>query len=150
MIVKNGQELKTEMMKVLSGGMEEIRKTALELAKEFVEDWYNDYSPARYKRTYQILKNCISTDIEIRGTNLRFYVLIDTSKMHHDLESSFSEMDILSNASKGIHGIKYAQKGKTQVKLWEQMKMEVDSPECFYGEFVDYLHGKGFNDFKMI
>ena len=63
-IVKNSAELQAAMDAILQEAMEKVRVVMKTTIEEFLQLWYDDYTPSKYPRTYQLLNSCQTTKIE--------------------------------------------------------------------------------------
>ena len=82
-IVKNSNELKAAMGKLLQTKLEEIKNMVQETIREFLELWYEDYTPSLYPRSFQLLNSCVSIELTKSGNTYRAQIYIDYSNMHH-------------------------------------------------------------------
>lgn len=138
------------MQNALMDIMKDTTKQVHLLADKFISEWYDDYEPKVYKRTYQLMHSCIATDVQRRGNTFKSAVYLDTSKMHHDITGGYTELDIVKNADKGLHGVNYARNGKTGIKLWQPLEDSVNNKHEMLESFKKYLIDNGFSDVKII
>ena len=82
-VVKNSNELKAAMDKLLQTKLEDIKAMVQETIREFLELWYADYSQSLYPRTGQLLNSCVSTELVKSGNTYKARIYIDYSNMNH-------------------------------------------------------------------
>ncbi|MDE6150171.1 MAG: hypothetical protein K2F81_08830 [Ruminococcus sp.] len=146
MIAKNTTELKRAMQNLLYETMKDLTAQVHSLADEFISDWYDDYDPKTYKRTYQLLHSCIATDVKQSKNKFKSKVLLDYNSMHHNgLQKGFSEKAILDRADQGLHGTSFSQNGKKGLKLWQPTEKEISNTTFLLDKFREHLVSKGFS-----
>ena len=102
-------------------------KVAIQMAQEkvyqvidrFVKEYYAEYDPIVYERTYQLYRSLVKADIQqtANGWEAEIYFDLDAldyhmrrmnGKWYSRKDNSWSEQKTLSSAAHGHHGGKYA------------------------------------------
>ena len=83
-IVKNAKELETQMQKVLENGVTYVGKIIHEIIVKYINQWYSEYSPSVYNRTYQLLEYCTLGKLTKTGKNkVSLEIYMDYAHMTH-------------------------------------------------------------------
>ena len=82
-IVASKSELTAVMDKVLQEGLEKVKVIIKQTIDEFIRMWYDDYTPKKYQRTYQLLNACTSTELKKKGNKYSVQIYMDYRNMHH-------------------------------------------------------------------
>lgn len=145
-IIKNMTSLKKVLNDTLIMGLDVVGEKVQEEITKFITLWYQDYTPTRYKRTYQFLDSCTRTIPERNGRCWRVTVYIDTQSMKYR-DSDGDELnpyDVLVNADKGIHGAGFAVYGNEEVGFWDVAIEEMRQERFVLSQFKLWLISAGF------
>lgn len=116
-----------------------------QIIDEHIQTYYNNYTPKRYKRTYQFLNSCVKTDVEWHGNTAQVVVYIDFSKMKHDPSVSklayktATGLDVVNWANQGLHG---GLNVGDDHKFWDESIDEIDALKIMY-EIADRIRQSG-------
>lgn len=130
--------METEAAKALSQTAD-YTKTIID---DFIQEWYSDYTPAFYERTYQFLDSVVRSEvIKQSGNRLTVSVYLDKSLLHHNTD----EEGILQAADNGLHGSIYNhfENGERHVRLWADAENEIRDKEIIFNSFENYLKNNG-------
>lgn len=153
-VIRNTKQLEAAMDKLMRKALDRTSEEVELLISHFLQLWYDDYSPHKYKRTYQFLKSCTRTKVAKRGDRYESRIYINYKKMHHILYvgSEYSrpfkpseEYNIVQYANFGIHGIGHGVPGDTQLKFWDDALKEMNNTDYIVNCFYDYLKSLGFD-----
>lgn len=92
---------------ILSRSKDALQKTVeqvYQIIDRFVKEFYAEYSPAMYERTYQLYRSLVKTDVEATDNGCKAYVYFDFSSLVYTTGSSPSGEQVMNAASYGGHG----------------------------------------------
>lgn len=101
-------------IKTLSeGGLQDTRDYIFEIAKIHLQEYYDEYSPKYYRRTYQFLESLVKLGVNVKGNSFDIEVKIDEDYLNYEYPGSpqFGERNIPATglmvaewANVGSHG----------------------------------------------
>ena len=114
-----------------------------ELIDSFINQWYNDYTPTVYERTYQLLNAVIRTDVQKSGNKMNVTIYLDKSLLAYDTDTD----GILQAADNGLHGSinNHYEEGERHVRLWSDSIEQIKDTEMIFTAFENYLKNKGYD-----
>lgn len=140
MIFRNEIELKNQLKKSIIKSVLVERTRIYNVIQKAVKDYYNDYSPQFYERTYQFLNSLVVTDIIDKGNRISARIYFDYASLDYSTKTfskfgynPFNRKDIpidggatfnnpkgnaykvIQSASYGLHGGKMLGRG---VSTW--------------------------------
>lgn len=130
--------IETEAAKALSQTADYTKS----IIDDFIKEWYSDYTPTVYDRTYQFLASVVRSEvIRQSGNRLTVSVYLDKNLLHHATD----EEGILQAADSGLHGSIYNhfEDGERHVRLWSDAEQEIRDKELIFDAFENYLKNKG-------
>lgn len=115
----------------------------LKIIDKSMRDFYYDYTPSEYQRTYQLLNSMVDNGIVIGGSGGSFEIYFDSSRMSHpnpaigysgeEHDVEWSEEEILSNSFIGgqPHG------GFGSNPIWPNIEQGIaDVPEILKSSLI--------------
>ena len=73
-----------------------------ELTKSIDSEFYQQYSPRRYKRTKQFLNSAFKTNVTFSGNEMSVEIGVDYDKLNYERIDGYSVVEL---ASRGYHGL---------------------------------------------
>lgn len=155
--IEDMEQLKKAIDEEIKITVKNLSEKIHELAQDFIEQWYEDYTPTAYERTRQLLESCTLIDVKRNGVGYEAYVMLDSSKMHHankpknksiGAKPFKTEEDIYrmaDNPTNPMHGTNKPVKGNNGVRLWQPVVDELTDGDKLINAFGDYLESRGFN-----
>lgn len=70
----------------------------------FVKEFYADYDPVMYERTYQLYRSLVKTDVYLIGNGYEAEVYFDLSSLNYITGAKPSGEQVMSAAAYGGHG----------------------------------------------
>lgn len=133
--------LTAALMPVMSGLADELAERVYETLNYFLQEYYNSYDPASYRRKYDFLRSAVKAEPKVKGNRVEAAVYIDYDSM--DDYYSASGYDVAAWANKGLHGGLETEDSTPHV--WDDtMENTVDNGELLRLA-VQYLKSKGFS-----
>jgi glucan phosphorylase len=86
MTFKSMADLERYVLSKAKDSLFETQNKIEEILREFIEKFYNEYSPDVYERTYQLFSSYIKTDVVRTGKGYRASIYFDASTMSHALK----------------------------------------------------------------
>ena len=119
------QQIKQDLAKKVIKAMENIKLQVRDIIYKSCMDYYNEYNPRMYQRTFQIAQaiyNMADAAIKTRMVGASFEIYIDASMFNHPKDEWSEEQILNSVMSQGIHG-----KGKTDgTAVWTESMAVID------------------------
>lgn len=82
-IIKNGADLNKFLEKIAYNMLDMTRNKIYDAIKLSIDQYYSEYHPSRYERSYKFLKSLVKTDIVKRGNELYCEVKIDENYLNY-------------------------------------------------------------------
>ena len=76
-IIRNSRELNSVLKQVAYKMLSQAREEVYNAIQKSIEEYYKEYTPSRYKRTYRFLSSLVKTEVKQRGNELWCEVKID-------------------------------------------------------------------------
>lgn len=135
MLIKNDTELNKALQQVASKALAETQEKIRQCIDNFVRQYYAEYTPRVYERTYQFLESITKTNVSIKGNTITCEVYINEGLHYED-----NTMEVLDIINQGYHGNKRI-KG---TPVWKDSEAMIEQMNLFYGSFKEALVKQGF------
>jgi hypothetical protein len=122
MVFDNDAQLKKYILSKCERSIIKAQEKIYKIIDQFLRQYYNEYDPVMYDRTYQVFNSFVMTDIFRVGDGFDAYIYFDMNSMNHTLGSGMTEEKIMDYVmSSGTHG---GFKAPKNTKVWvESMKI---------------------------
>lgn len=113
MVFKSAEEIKMYIMKNMQIAIKEAEKKAYEIISKFLKQYYSEFSPSVYERTYQLLSSLVESEIISTGNGYQVQIYFDASRLDYSMKlingtpvpnKGWSEEKTLEAAMNGSHG----------------------------------------------
>lgn len=111
--------------------------------EEFIKNYYHEYDPERYERTWRLLNSVIKSKPKKIANGYEVDVYIDTSIEYPSMWNGehWNMGNTMFMANKGQHG-RYA---TGYPHLWDEAYSDTISNDEIYSQFVSFMKDKGIN-----
>ena len=105
--------LKSYILSKSQGALQMAVEQVYQIIDRFVKEYYSEYSPEVYERTYQLYRSLVKSDVVSTGNGWKAYVYFDIDQLDYAMKrvngrnipnSGWSEEKTLSAAAHGSHG----------------------------------------------
>ena len=83
---KNIEEIKQDIIKKSEKGVRQAQSSVYKIIDEFLHEYYREYKPAVYERTYQLLSSLVKTDVKRTDNGFISYVYFDASALDYSVK----------------------------------------------------------------
>lgn len=83
MRISNSQQLETVMKERLKGAIVSAQEKVYQVIDKFLKQYYAEYTPMQYDRTYQLLRSLVKSEIINNGNGYKCRVFFDLSKIDY-------------------------------------------------------------------
>lgn len=104
MIFHSIEELKQYILSRSQNALQKATEQVYQIINRFVKEFYAEYSPSMYDRTYQLYQSLVKTDVEVSGNGCTAYVYFDFSSLVYMTGSQPSGSQVMNAAAYGGHG----------------------------------------------
>lgn len=104
MVFHSMDELKQYILSRSQNALQKSIEQVYQIIDRFVKEFYAEFSPVMYERTYQLYRSLVKTDVESTGNGYKAYVYFDYSSLVYTTGSSPSGQQVMNAASYGGHG----------------------------------------------
>lgn len=144
MTFKNQKELESFLLKKFRQAIMKAQEEIYQIIKQFLYQFYNDYDPIKYERTYQLLRSLVQSRIISDGKGYKAEVYFDLDNLQYSKPAwqggkPPSGEQVFEAAKQGLHGAigdagngwkdweyNYVQ-GNTGVNIWSDPIQELDT-----------------------
>lgn len=98
------EELKQYILSRSQNALQKVTEQVYQIINRFVKEFYAEYSPSMYDRTYQLYQSLVKTDVEVSGNGCTAYVYFDFSSLVYMTGSRPSGSQVMNAAAYGGHG----------------------------------------------
>lgn len=104
MVFKNEAELKAFLLKKCKNALVKSQEQVYQIIDRFVKEFYAEFSPEMYERTYQLYRSLVKSDIVSTGNGYEAQVYFDLSSLDYVTGSKPSGEQVMQAAEWGRHG----------------------------------------------
>lgn len=114
MLFKSTEELKRYVLEKCQVAVAEAQSKVHRVIDSFLNNFYDEFTPAEYIRTHQLLHSLVKSDVKSTGNGFMAEVYFDASKLNYPNpargksgeyhSADFSGEEILASAMHGSHG----------------------------------------------
>lgn len=84
---KNEAELKQFLLKKCENALIKSQSLVYQIINRFVKEYYAEFSPEMYERTYQLYRSLVKSDVKRVGNGYEAYVYFDIDALDHYVHS---------------------------------------------------------------
>lgn len=122
MVFKNEAQLKSFLLAKCKNALMKSQEKVYQIIDKFVKEFYADYSPEMYERTYQLYHSLVKSDIVPTGNGFKAEVYFDLDSLYYITGNQPTGKEVMAAASQGLHGamgdnLLYVY-GNTDVGIW--------------------------------
>lgn len=120
MLFKNEAQLRSFLMIGIRDAVEQAQEKIYQILDMFVKEYYSDYSPELYERTYQLYRSLVKTDVYSNGNGYEAQVYFDLSSLNYVTGANPSGEQVMEAAAYGGHGAEGLRVvfGNTGADIW--------------------------------
>lgn len=159
MRINNDSALTKAIMNTMQGALRDIQNKAYGVIKYYMNEYYTEYSPIWYERTFAFYKSLVKSEIIKIPKGYKCSVYIDLDKMDEYYRNTGQEvMDMINsgyhfhtslNGSERIHNGVYsdpydAKGDRKGTAVWDESMDEISKKNLVLKTFTDYFN-KNFN-----
>lgn len=104
MVFKNDAQLKAFLMAKCKNALIKSQEQVYQIINRFVKEFYVEFSPEMYERTYQLYCSLVKSDIIPTGNGYKAEVYFDLSSLDYVTGSKPSGEQVMGAAEWGRHG----------------------------------------------
>lgn len=104
MVFKNEKQLKNFLLEKCRNAVIQSQEKIYQILDMFVKEFYADYDPVMYERTYQLYRSLVKTDVYLIGNGYEAEVYFDLSSLNYVTGAKPSGEQVMSAAAYGGHG----------------------------------------------
>lgn len=140
MIVKNQAELNRALKSVAEKALRDAQNEVHVCIEKFVKQYYAEYSPTVYKRTYQFMESITKTGIKSKGFTVTCEIYIDTRMNYEAPTQAVVEM-----INTGYHAMRKmgAPRDIKGTKVWDESISFIEKYQVFIETFKQSLISQG-------
>lgn len=86
MVFNSANDLKKFILSKSKIALSEALNKTYEIIGKFVKQYYSEYDPYVYERTYQLYKSLVKTDVISTGNGYKAYVYFDLSSLDYSIK----------------------------------------------------------------
>lgn len=144
MAVKTYNELFSNLNKVLEKNIDKLRIHSTDIINKFIEQYYSEYEPSKYRRTFQFLNSVVSVETKKVGNQFVSDIYIDLENMHHYTQKQiekdstlYTEYNLVNAINEGHHGFPYYEYTSDKY-FWDLSVDEIYNGKILH-EFVRWI-----------
>ena len=134
MVFKSEKELERFLMQKCEIALIKTRDRIYDILNNFVREFYYDYSPEMYERTYQLYRSLVKSRIIPTGNGYSAQVYFDIGSLYYVTGNKPTGEEVMAAASKGWHGAVSSDDtlfksvlGNTGVGIWDDPMKIIDA-----------------------
>lgn len=104
MVFHSMDELKQYILSRSGSALRQTVEQVYQIIDKFVKEFYAEYSPEMYERTYQLYRSLVKTDIQPISNGWRAEVYFDYSSLVYTSGAKPSGLQVMETAAHGGHG----------------------------------------------
>lgn len=104
MVFKNEEQLKNFLLQKCKNALIKSQEQVYQIINRFVKEFYAEYNPEIYERTYQLFSSLVKSDIIQTGSGYEAQVYFDLSSLDYVTGARPSGEQVMGAAEWGRHG----------------------------------------------
>lgn len=104
MVFKNEAQLKSFLLSKCQNALIKAQEQVYQIIDRFVKEFYAEFSPEMYERTYQLFQSLVKSDIIKTANGYKAEVYFDFSSLVYTSGFSPSGEQVMNAAAYGGHG----------------------------------------------
>lgn len=134
MVFKNEKQLKDFLLEKAGYALKNAQQEVYNIIQQFVKEFYADYSPEMYERTYQLYNSLVKSGVEWSGgSGYKVYIYFDLDSLNYVTGNQPTGEQVMQAAAQGLHGamgsdLLYVH-GNTGIGIWND-PMQIISAEA--------------------
>ena len=104
MVIKNESQLKKVLLAKCKNALIKSQEQVYQIIDRFLKEFYAEFSPEMYERTYQLYRSLVKSDIIPTGNGYKAEVYFDLSSIDYVTGSKPSGEQVMQAAEFGRHG----------------------------------------------
>lgn len=131
MTLKNENELRTFLLQKCKDAIMQTQNKIYSIIKKALVEFYGDYDPILYERTYQLLHSLVKSEIRQVRNGYRADVYFDIGNIGYMTGNMPSGYQVMKAAEYGMHGavgrdLQYVA-GNSGVDIWNSPMQKIDA-----------------------
>lgn len=141
MIIKNVSDINKALKIIAEQALKEAEEEVHRCIENFVRQYYSEYSPTVYQRTYQFMDSIVKTSVKTKGSEIYCEVYIDTNLDYKDATGQ----EVVEMINQGYHAMKKfgASRDIKGTKVWNESMEFIDKFQIFINTFKESLIKQG-------
>lgn len=151
MVFKSPKQLESFLLKKSRLAIMKAQDEVYKIIKQFLYQYYSEYHPEVYQRTFQLLESLVQTRIISDGKGYKAEVYFDVDGLNYDTGRYPTGEQVMDAATQGYHGamgdipntdkkFKYVDIGNG-TKIWDDPRKVLDAKAI--NILVDMLKAEG-------
>lgn len=91
---KNTEQLKKYLMSHMKNAIQKSQQQVYQILDRFMKEYYAEYDPIIYERTYQLYKSLVKTDVVQTGNGYKAYVYFDATNLDYQIKHFTQIQDV--------------------------------------------------------
>ena len=104
MVFKNEKQLEKFLLEKSRLALLKAQDKVYSIIKQFVYQFYNEYEPVLYERTYQLLKSLVQSHIVPDGKGYKAEIYFDLNHINYVTGAQPLSYQVMDAAGQGLHG----------------------------------------------
>ena len=127
MVFKNEAQLKSFLLSKCQNALIKAQEQVYQIIDRFVKEFYAEFSPEMYERTYQLYRSLVKSDVVPTGNGYKAEVYFDFSSLVYTSGSSPSGEQVMNAAAYGSHGAEGLHIIAGGTGIWDEPKQILNS-----------------------
>ena len=146
--IRNMNELNRKSENSLKNAIIIAQSKVYQCINSFIKEYYTEYTPISYKRTYSFYNSLVKSDIRKTKSGYICEIYIDTRKMNYYEHDSKEVVDMINrgfHADTGMNGGLYQTPEDIKgVRVWDESMEEIEKANLIINTFKNYFKANGF------
>lgn len=126
MVFNSVEEIKAYILSQSASAINQAKEMIYQVLDKFVKQYYAEYSPEMYERTYQLYRSLVKTDIVSTGDGWEATVYFDFNRLVYTSGSSPSGKQVMDAAAYGGHGAEGLRVVQGKTGIWNDSIVILD------------------------
>lgn len=143
MLISNANELNNMLKKVAMEAMNQVREQVSDCIDKFIKQYYAEYTPEQYYRTYQFFDSLVAPSVKANGNTLTCEIYLDPGSMNYKNASGQAVLEMIDHGYHAMRrmGAPYDIPGTA---VWSESVSYIEKYDLVIGIFKKYLESQGF------